>query len=179
MCAGSNPAGGTRHTASKNHALSWADADMRERESVSLTPALSRCLSWFACEERVTLRPLRARCLWVPSGLPQRLRYRPGRPAPPAHAATSYPHADCRSPAQSGGRLQLPAPAVTVCTDGSASHSTGHGTCSWNGGISPWRGAPFARPRVATRSTFRNCGTVGDLSLFPSHSSPNIFWMRT
>jgi hypothetical protein len=55
VCAGSNPAGGTRQVTSKNQALSWADADMRERESVSLTPALSRCLSLFATHLRHTL----------------------------------------------------------------------------------------------------------------------------
>ncbi|MFF4399363.1 hypothetical protein [Streptomyces sp. NPDC001480] len=27
-------------------------------------------------------------------------------------------------------------PTVTVCSDGSISHSTGRGTCSWHGGIS-------------------------------------------
>ncbi|CAL9582225.1 hypothetical protein SUDANB176_05061 [Streptomyces sp. enrichment culture] len=48
---------------SRNHALTRADAARRGRESVSLTPALSRCLSRFACEERVshtrTVGPLR------------------------------------------------------------------------------------------------------------------------
>jgi hypothetical protein len=31
----------------------------------------------------------------------------------------------------------LAPPAVTVCADGSISHSTGRGTCSWHGGIAP------------------------------------------
>ncbi|MFD9068932.1 S1 family peptidase [Streptomyces lasiicapitis] len=38
-----------------NHALARADADMRERESVSLTPALSRCLSVIATHLRHAL----------------------------------------------------------------------------------------------------------------------------
>lgn len=28
-------------------------------------------------------------------------------------------------------------PAVTICSDGSVSHSTGRGTCSWHGGVAP------------------------------------------
>ncbi len=40
-----SPAGGTRRSASKNHALTSANAGMKGRESVSLTPALFHCLS--------------------------------------------------------------------------------------------------------------------------------------
>ncbi|GHB69020.1 hypothetical protein GCM10010397_44210 [Streptomyces spinoverrucosus] len=54
VCAGSNPAGGTRRAGSVNEPLTWADADMRERESVSLTPALCRCVSRFATHLRHT-----------------------------------------------------------------------------------------------------------------------------
>lgn len=49
-----SPAGGTRRSASKNHALTSANADLRERESVSLTPALSRSLSLSAHHLRYT-----------------------------------------------------------------------------------------------------------------------------
>lgn len=47
VCAGSNPAGGTRLVTEQNCFETWADADKRGRESVSLTPALSHCLSVF------------------------------------------------------------------------------------------------------------------------------------
>lgn len=81
----------------QNHALSWADADREERESALLTPALSRCLSWFACEERVTLRPLRARCLWVRPASPNAFdtapegQRRPHTPQPATRTPTAAP----------------------------------------------------------------------------------------
>jgi hypothetical protein len=43
---------------SSNHALNRADADRRGRESVSLTPALSQCLSVFATHLRHSTSPL-------------------------------------------------------------------------------------------------------------------------
>lgn len=51
-------------------------------------------------------------------------------------AASAYRHATPTAwPTPTFTVPTLAPPAVTVCSDGSISHSTGRGTCSWHGGI--------------------------------------------
>lgn len=74
------------------------------------------------CWERIKVESSREAAAWAATAFPTRQSTPPAWPSRP-------------TPIPVMPALTLPPAGGTVCGDGSLSHSTGRGTCSWHGGI--------------------------------------------